>query len=164
VLRLPTRFEYGQMDAVARAKQQGTAEANAYLRNMEQCLLHSDLAQLDLRVSSSVAVNMDVAEALISMAEHGEENSAAERFDGADILVLATNGRSGIERLLKGSVTERILGATTLPLLIVRAAPERDDLSDEAEATYEGPGITTGAQTGETGGTAAEVPTWVGLF
>lgn len=81
VIRVPTDYEYGQVDSVAKARQQGTAEASAYLRNVEQRLRHGDLAQINLRVSSSVAVNRDVAKALISIAEHGEEKRDAQRFD-----------------------------------------------------------------------------------
>jgi hypothetical protein len=36
------------------------------------------------------------------------------------VIALATHGRGGIKRWMMGSVTERILGATRLPLLIVR--------------------------------------------
>ena len=35
-------------------------------------------------------------------------------------MVLATHGRGGPERWMLGSVTEHILGATRLPMLIVR--------------------------------------------
>jgi nucleotide-binding universal stress UspA family protein len=164
VIRLPIDYEYGQMDSVAKARQQGTAEASAYLRNVEQRLRHGDLAHLNLRVSSSVAVSMDVARALISIAEHGKERKGAERFGGADIIALATHGRSGIERLLRGSVTERILGATKLPLLIVRPASVREDLSRKTAAPLEKPGQTTGARLGETEETAIQAPSWVGLL
>lgn len=164
VIRLPTDYEYGQVDSAAKARQQGTAEASAYLRNVEQRVRHGDLAQLNLRVSSSVAVHRDVVKALISIAEHGEERKDAGRFDRADIIVLATHGRSGIERLLRGSVTERILGATKLPLLIVRPTPVRDDLSREIGAPREWPEQTTGVQLNETEETATQAPSWVGLF
>jgi nucleotide-binding universal stress UspA family protein len=164
VLRLPTDFEYGQMDSVARARQQGRAEASAYLRNVEQRLRHGALTQLKLRVSSSVAVHMDVAEALISRAELGEERRDAERFDGCDVIALATHGRSGLERWVRGSVTERLLGAMKRPLLIVRPAPIRDDVSRETDATHERPGQITSAQVRETEETSAQAPSRVGLF
>ncbi len=164
VLRLPIRFEYGQTDALARARQQGTAEASAYLRNVGQRLLHGDLAHLDLRVSSSVAVHMDVAEALMSLAEHGEAKREAERFDGSDIIALATHGRSGLQRWARGSVTERLLEATKLPLMIVHPASMRGGISRGTEATHEGPGKITAAQVDETEGTATQVPSRAGLF
>ena len=135
VIRLPTDYEYGQMDSVARARQRATAEANAYLHTVEQRLRQGDLAQLNLLVSSSIAVNANVAEALISIAELGEED--VERFDGCDVIALATHGRSGLERWVRGSVTGRLLGATKLPLLIVHPASRGDGVDGETEATHD---------------------------
>ncbi|ELY52514.1 universal stress protein [Natronolimnohabitans innermongolicus] len=40
----------------------------------------------------------------------------------ADLLVMGTHGRSGLDRLLLGSVTERVLRQATVPVLTVRAA------------------------------------------
>jgi nucleotide-binding universal stress UspA family protein len=39
---------------------------------------------------------------------------------GADLLVIATHGRSGVPRLLLGSVAERVLRESKRPLLIVK--------------------------------------------
>jgi nucleotide-binding universal stress UspA family protein len=39
----------------------------------------------------------------------------------ADLIVMSTHGRSGIGRLVLGSVTESVLRGTTVPILIVRA-------------------------------------------
>jgi nucleotide-binding universal stress UspA family protein len=38
----------------------------------------------------------------------------------ADLIVMSTHGRSGLGRLVLGSVTESVLRATTIPILIVR--------------------------------------------
>jgi nucleotide-binding universal stress UspA family protein len=43
---------------------------------------------------------------------------AAER--GADLIVMATHGRSGIRRWVLGSVADKVLHATTTPLVLVR--------------------------------------------
>lgn len=51
-------------------------------------------------------------------------NYAAER--DAALLVMGTHGRSGIDRLLLGSVTERVLRTATVPVLTVRATDEDD--------------------------------------
>ncbi|WP_137289160.1 universal stress protein [Natronorubrum halophilum] len=40
----------------------------------------------------------------------------------ADLLVMGTHGRSGLDRLLLGSVTERVLRTATTPVLTVRAS------------------------------------------
>jgi nucleotide-binding universal stress UspA family protein len=39
----------------------------------------------------------------------------------ADLIVMATHGRSGIRRWLRGSVADKVLHATSTPLLLVRA-------------------------------------------
>jgi nucleotide-binding universal stress UspA family protein len=43
----------------------------------------------------------------------------------ADLLVMGTHGRSGLERLLLGSVTEKVLRMTDVPVLTVPPSVER---------------------------------------
>jgi hypothetical protein len=38
----------------------------------------------------------------------------------ADMIVMSTHGRSGLSRLIVGSVAESVLRGTTVPILIVR--------------------------------------------
>jgi len=45
---------------------------------------------------------------------------------GADIVAMSTHGRSGLGRLVLGSVADRILHEGKTPLLLVRAAPRQD--------------------------------------
>jgi hypothetical protein len=62
-----------------------------------------------------------VASTLRKAAESGKYiKDEMEGFDGCDIIALATHGRSGLSRLVLGSVTEYLLETTKLPLLIVR--------------------------------------------
>lgn len=49
-----------------------------------------------------------------------EIGAYADEVD-ADLLVMGTHGRSGVDRLLLGSVTERVLRTATAPVLTVRA-------------------------------------------
>jgi universal stress protein A len=44
--------------------------------------------------------------------------AAADR--GADLIVMGTHGRSGFERLIMGSVTERVLRSAPCPVVVVR--------------------------------------------
>lgn len=39
---------------------------------------------------------------------------------GADLIVMGTHGRSMIDRLLLGSVTQRVLSHTKLPVMVIR--------------------------------------------
>ncbi|MEZ3143881.1 universal stress protein [Halobaculum sp. MBLA0143] len=50
----------------------------------------------------------------------------AARVD-ADLLAVATAGRSGLSRLLVGSTTERLLGSAPAPVLVARAGPVGPD-------------------------------------
>jgi nucleotide-binding universal stress UspA family protein len=49
-----------------------------------------------------------------------------------DLVVSATHGRSGLKRLILGSVTERLMRTLQCPILVVRS-PEEDALPAEAE-------------------------------
>jgi nucleotide-binding universal stress UspA family protein len=46
----------------------------------------------------------------------------AAQFNRADLIVMTTHGRSGLGRLLMGSVTEAVLRGTSVPVLVVRDA------------------------------------------
>lgn len=46
------------------------------------------------------------------------------RDNGIDLIIMGTHGRSGIERALLGSVTERVLRLADQPVLTVREASE----------------------------------------
>lgn len=43
----------------------------------------------------------------------------AENID-ADLIVMGSHGRRGLEKLVLGSVTQRVLGDATIPVLVVR--------------------------------------------
>ncbi|HET7875376.1 MAG TPA: universal stress protein [Methylomirabilota bacterium] len=50
-----------------------------------------------------------------------EEIVAAAREEGADIIAMSTHGRSGLGRLLFGSVAEAVLRHSEIPLFLMRA-------------------------------------------
>jgi len=39
---------------------------------------------------------------------------------GADLIVIGSHGRRGLEKLVLGSVTQRVLGVARVPVLVVR--------------------------------------------
>ena len=53
-----------------------------------------------------------------------EIRKEAERLP-ADFLILGTHGRSGFERLFLGSVTEKVLRSTHVPVLTIPSAGSR---------------------------------------
>jgi nucleotide-binding universal stress UspA family protein len=98
-------------------QEEARQEAQVYLKSRVQRLREGELANLHLSLTSSVAVSSEVAETIMRMAEHVE---AEEGAGGYDLIAMARHGRGGFERWAKGSITERVLGASSLPLFIVR--------------------------------------------
>ncbi|QFU81549.1 universal stress protein [Natronorubrum aibiense] len=63
----------------------------------------------------------------VSAVEHGSAHRRIRDYTDdvdADLVVMGTHGRRGLDRLLLGSVTERVLRTATVPVLTVRAADE----------------------------------------
>lgn len=57
----------------------------------------------------------------------------AARVSKADVIVMSTHGRSGVGRLLLGSVAESVLRGTPTPILLVRAGVEVPPQAEAAE-------------------------------
>jgi nucleotide-binding universal stress UspA family protein len=55
-----------------------------------------------------------------------EEILAAAKATGADLIAMATHGRSGLGRILFGSVAEAVLRASPVPVLMIRMTAESD--------------------------------------
>lgn len=83
-----------------------TAEDRARIRD--------ELEQFAKGVAGDVPVTATVAEGNV-VAEIVRRAAALD----ADLVVMGTHGRSGLERLMLGSVTERVLVKTALPVLTV---------------------------------------------
>lgn len=62
---------------------------------------------------------------LVQKGEAVEEILTSARFHHADLIVMTTHGRSGLSRLVTGSVTEKVLRKASMPLLVVRAEKAR---------------------------------------
>lgn len=84
--------------------------------------LQTTMKDLKLSISWSIASETndeDVAATLRDMAEHGERGKQIEGEGDGDLIAISTHGRGGLERWVMGSVTERLLNNTKLPMLIV---------------------------------------------
>jgi nucleotide-binding universal stress UspA family protein len=75
---------------------------------------------LGISISWSVASATDVASALQSQAEPGEQGQGTAGSRGYDLIAISTHGWHGLQRWVMGSVTDRLLNTTRLPILIVR--------------------------------------------
>ncbi len=103
------------------------------VEQMRAGLVAPALANLKLPVTWSVAIDTDVAEGIVRVAENGEDAEGAGVFGRCDVIAMATHGRGGVQRWAMGSITERVLHATKLPLLIVRPP----DMLDKSQVTWD---------------------------
>lgn len=71
-------------------------------------------------ITWSVICDDDIAAGILRVAETGEATQPVGKSERADVIAMATHGYSGIRRWAMGSITERVLHSSKLPLLIVR--------------------------------------------
>ena len=81
-------------------------EAEEYLASVKDGLANRGITDVDTAVWYGAA-----AAAIIE----------AARLQGADLIVMSSHGRSGLGRLMLGSVAESVLRGTTVPVCIARA-------------------------------------------
>lgn len=117
--------------------EQALHEAKHYLSTMAE-QLHEKLvasvgADLKLTITWSVTFNTDVADAIVRLGENGEDAEGTVAPGSYDVIAMATHGQSGVPRLVIGSITNRVLNATRLPLLIVRPP----DIVDKSHLTWD---------------------------
>jgi nucleotide-binding universal stress UspA family protein len=80
-----------------------------------------DAAQRYLNMTAKSGELADIeVETQVLLGTPASEILAAAQSLQADLIVMCSHGYTGFKRWRLGSVTERILGATRLPLLIVR--------------------------------------------
>jgi nucleotide-binding universal stress UspA family protein len=114
VVKTPTSVTNN--DALTTRDVEEVEQAQAYLQQVREQLL-TQTGDLNLQITCSVPPSYDVSEAIVSATEKGRESREGSE---CDVLAMATHGRGGVELWVMGSVTERVLNTTSLPMLIVR--------------------------------------------
>lgn len=102
-------------------------EGKAYLSAVADRLHHGVTAELPLVVTWSAIFDdhpgsypPDVAAALLRTADVGEATEGAAPAGRCDLIAMTTHGQGGLRQWTMGSIAERVLSATPLPMLIVR--------------------------------------------
>lgn len=114
---LPTSADEG---FISELNEETRQRAESYVRQAQQRLLPQAKHQ-QLLLAHTVVYASDVAGALVNLAEHGAHEEQSTTPGGpCDLVVMATHGRGGLERWVMGSITQRVLNSTTLPICIVR--------------------------------------------
>lgn len=100
-------------------------EARRYLSGIADRLrerLAGEHPTADVRITTTTVLSADVAATIAAVAEGRKATVDAPVLPPSDVIAVATHGRGGLKRLILGSVTERLLDSTALPVLV--APPE----------------------------------------
>jgi nucleotide-binding universal stress UspA family protein len=84
--------------------------------------VRAEAAQAVERVVAHMRAEGTVVEGKVLHGEPASAITGIARESGADLIVTGSHGRSGLERVLIGSTSERILNATECAVLVVKAA------------------------------------------
>jgi nucleotide-binding universal stress UspA family protein len=107
-------------------------DAQSYLASVEQRLRQQeDVTNLTITSSVTLDVDVDVSHSVVELAETGKGMEHIKEFTGCDLIAMSTHGRSGLAHWMIGSVMERVLDATKLPMLIVH--PKEVQVKQQAE-------------------------------
>lgn len=98
--------------------------AEYYLQTIATRVQQGEMAPIVARqhitVTWSIAVNADSADAIVRVAENGEDAENSGVSGVCDLIAMTTHGLTGLPFWTMGSITERVRAGTRLPLLIVR--------------------------------------------
>ncbi len=104
-LEIPTKGKIALSDdEIKQIETEGKKEAAKYLEQVSD-----QLTQAGIKVDT-VILSGRAADRLVRYAVN----------NGVDLIIMATHGRSGISRLFWGSVAEKILRATDIPVLLIK--------------------------------------------
>ncbi|GHO84434.1 universal stress protein [Dictyobacter formicarum] len=100
-------------------------QAQEYLQGVVKRLEPTAKAYENIEIIGNLKSGADIAQEIIQYAENG----GTSQYPTCQLLAMTTHGRNNIDRWIFGSIAERVLNRTKLPLLIMRppqqAAPGR---------------------------------------
>ena len=99
-------FAYGQAQYLSAAQADAQKALDAVQQAMEQA---------GVPVHTQVGEGHAVHEGIVHIAKHV----------GADLIVMGSHGRRGLEKLVLGSVAQRVLQAAHVPVLVVRDSAQQ---------------------------------------
>jgi len=104
-LDIPTRGQIAiSDDEIKQIDDEGKNEATKYLNQVSSRLIQAGIN------ASTVILSGKPAESLVRYAVN----------NNVDLIIMATHGRSGISKIFWGSVAEKILRATDIPVLLIK--------------------------------------------
>lgn len=119
IIVLPEEVSEGERETLLQGARQNL---QVRCEQVQKSLLATFGLDLHPVLNWSISLEQDSAEGIIRIAEHGEKATETGGVESSDLLAMTTHGSGGYRRWTMGSITERVLYATKLPLLLVRPA------------------------------------------
>ncbi len=104
---------------ISELNEEALQRARTYMATLMEHI-QTTMKDLNLSLTYAVEYERDVTSTLTNVAEYKGERKEAEGSKGCDLIAISTHGRGGLQRLIMGSVTDRLLNTTTRPMLVVR--------------------------------------------
>lgn len=106
--------------ASAEIIEQAKHEAREYLTMIASKIRTIIAEDGELPITCSVVAAQDVATAIIKAGEGSEDAGGLPSVGSYDVIAMSTHGRGALARWIVGSVTERVLHGTGLPVFVAR--------------------------------------------
>lgn len=119
IITLPVEISEREKEALFQDVRQNLQAINESTRQGFAANLGPDL---HLALTWSIALDSDIAAGIVRIAEHGDKGAEGSEVGASDLIALTTHGYTGIRKWTMGSIAERVLHATKLPLLLTRPA------------------------------------------
>jgi nucleotide-binding universal stress UspA family protein len=100
----------------------GEASAPVSYTEDELSLIKQNVENYLIKTGESLKKRGVTVRTIVSTGNAADEIIKAIEDSGADLLAMSTHGRSGLRKLAFGSVTDKVLHRSRIPVLMVRAA------------------------------------------
>ncbi|OGO43205.1 MAG: hypothetical protein A2Z05_04120 [Chloroflexi bacterium RBG_16_60_22] len=100
----------------------GEASAPVSYTEEELKLIRKRVTDYLERTGQSLKGKGIIVKTMVSSGNASDEILKAAEETKADLIAMSTHGRSGLRRLAFGSITDKVLRAASVPVLMVRAA------------------------------------------
>ncbi len=100
----------------------GEASAPVSYTEEELRLIKQRVEDYLIKTGESLKKKDVIVRTVVSTGNAADEILKAAEDTGADLIAMSTHGRSGLRKLAFGSITDKILHRSRIPVLMVRAA------------------------------------------
>jgi nucleotide-binding universal stress UspA family protein len=129
------------LEALAYAQSFGLLYASRiFLLHVDEHAHHRSEDQAVAALAEFVARNIDPDIKLTQVVRSGHPESEIRRFsqeENVDLIVIATHGRTGVKHALMGSVAEKVVRLSAVPVLAVKPLPVRESLLRDEDVENE---------------------------